>query len=92
MKCSIIFKILIRNFDNSFPIITTGNRRKSANWVINGIKISCNRKRELYLLRGNSNNPQVINFYNKYCSILKKVIIEAKKKCISKIRYIILLI
>jgi len=52
---------------------------KSANWITNGIKISCNRKRELYLLRRNSNNPQVINFYNKYCSILKQVIIEAKK-------------
>jgi len=70
--------ILIRNFDNSFPVITTGNRHKSANWITNGIKISCNRKRELYLLRSNSNNPQIINFYNIYCSILKKVIIEAK--------------
>jgi hypothetical protein len=70
---------LIRNFDNSFPVITTGNRRNSANWITNGIKISCNRKRELYLLRRNSNNPQVINFYNKYCSMLKNVIIEAKK-------------
>jgi len=70
---------LIRNFDNSFRVITTGKRRKSAIWIANGIKILRNRKRELYLLRRNINNPQVINFYNKYCSILKKVIIEAKK-------------
>jgi hypothetical protein len=55
---------LIRNFNNSFPVITKGNRRVSANWITNGIKISCNRKRQLYLLRRNSNNPQVINFYN----------------------------
>jgi len=76
---------LIRNFENSFPVIMTGNRRKSANWITNGIKISCNRKREqLYLLRRNSNNPQVINFYNKYCSILKKVIVEAKKNAYKK--------
>jgi len=48
--------------------------------VINGFKISCKMKSELYLSRRNSNNPQVIKFYNKYCSILKKVITEAKKK------------
>jgi len=35
---------LIRNFDNSFPVITTGNRPKSANWFTNGRKISCKRK------------------------------------------------
>jgi len=35
--------------------------------------------KELYLLRINSNNPQVIKFYNKYCLILKNVIAEAKK-------------
>ena len=74
--------ILIRNFNNSFPLIATGNRcnsNKSNKWITNRIKISCKRKRELYLLRRNSNNPQVIKFYNKYCFILKKVTTEAKK-------------
>jgi len=74
--------ILIRDFDNSFPLITTVNRcdsNKSNKWITNGIKMSCKRKRELYLLRRNSNNPQVIKFYNKYCFILKKVTTEAKK-------------
>jgi hypothetical protein len=33
----------------------------------------------LYLLRGNSNNPQIINDYNRYCSLLRNVIVEAKK-------------
>jgi len=85
--------ILMRDFDNSFPLITTGNRcdsNKSNKWITNGIKISCKRKRELYLLRRNSNNPQVIKFYNKYCSILKKKITEAKeKKCKLNSRFII---
>ena len=74
--------ILIRSFDNSFPLKMTGNRgnsNKNNNWISNGIKISCKRKRELYLLRRNSNNPQVIKFYNKYCLILRNVITEAKK-------------
>jgi len=83
--------ILGRDIDNSFPHIMTGNRcdsNKINKWITNGIKISCKRKRELYLLRRNSNNPQVIKFYNKYCSILKKVITEAKK-CKLNIRFII---
>ena len=74
--------ILIRNFDNSFPLIATGNRcysNKSNNWITNGIKILCKRKRESYLLQRNSNNPQVIKFYNKYCSILKKSNHRSKK-------------
>jgi len=29
---------LIRNFDSSFPVIMTGNRHKSANWITKGIK------------------------------------------------------
>ena len=72
--------ILIRSFDNSFPTKLIGHTNISNNWITNGIKISCERKRELYLLKlRNSNNPQVIRFYNKYCSILKNVITEAKK-------------
>jgi len=71
--------ILIRSFDNSFPTKLIGHTNISNNWITNGIKIACKRKRELYLLKRNSNNPQVIRFYNQYCSILKNVITEAKK-------------
>jgi len=71
--------ILIRSFDNSFPTKLIGRTNISNNWITKGIKISCKRKRELYLLKRNSNNPQAIRFYNKYCSILKNVITEAKK-------------
>src|SRR5215470_15366607 len=71
--------ILVRNFENSFPSISVRNKQKSNNWITSGIKISCRRKRELYLLRRNSNNPQIVNYYDRYCSILKKVIVEAKK-------------
>jgi len=71
--------ILIRSFDNSFPTKLIGRTNISNNWITNGIKISCKRKRELYLLKRNSNNPQAIRFYNKYCSILKNIITEAKK-------------
>jgi hypothetical protein len=69
--------ILLKNFENSFHAIYIGNRPND-NWIMKGIKLSCKRKRELYILYRNTNNHQIKNYYKKYCAILKKVITEAK--------------
>lgn len=71
--------ILLRHFESSFPIQYTTYRNKHNDWITKGIIISCKRKRNLYTLYKHSNNPQVKEHYKKYCSILRKVIIEAKK-------------
>jgi hypothetical protein len=71
-KFSNFHNILVRNFENSFPFISVGNKQKSNNWITNGIKISYRKKRELYLIRRNSSKPQVINYYNRYDSVLRK--------------------
>jgi hypothetical protein len=47
--------------------------------ITNGIKTSCNRKRELYLKAWDSNEPEHKLYYKHYCKILSKVIKEAKK-------------
>jgi hypothetical protein len=44
-----------------------------------GIKISCKRKRELLLLCRHSNDPNPKTYYKKYCRLLSKVILSAKK-------------
>ena len=44
-----------------------------------GIKISINHKRELYLNSTNSRNPTLKAYYKLYCKLLSKVIREAKK-------------
>lgn len=55
--------------------MSTQNRRSS--WVTRGIRISSKNKRNLYTLR---NRGQVSDeFYKNYCSILKKVVISAKR-------------
>jgi hypothetical protein len=39
-------------------------------WITPGIKSSCKCKKELYLASGNSNDPNVKNYYKYYCKIL----------------------
>jgi len=68
--------ILLRHFESSFPIQYTTYRNKHNEWITKGIRVSCKRKRNLHTLYKHSNNPQVKKYY---CSILRKVIIEAKK-------------
>ena len=70
---------LIRHFENSFPSAFKSYKSKHNDWITKGIKISCQRKRYLYSIYKNTNNPQVKAYYRKYNNILKKVIISAKK-------------
>ena len=48
-------------------------------WITTGIKISCKRKKELFLLCKHSNDLNHKLYYKRYCSILSKVISTAKK-------------
>jgi len=62
-----------------FPIQYKTYRTKHNDWITRGTKISCKRKRNLYIIYKHSNNPQVKEYCKKYCAILKKVIIDAKR-------------
>ena len=48
-------------------------------WITKGIKVSCRRKRELYVLCRSHNDYALKLYYKKYCSLLTKVIQNAKK-------------
>jgi len=39
-------------------------------WITAGIKISCNHKRELYLLSRESNDSNLKNYCKQFCQIL----------------------
>jgi len=54
-------------------------KKKNKNWITLGILTSCKHKRELFIACRNSNNPDLINHYKRYCKILSAVIKEAKK-------------
>jgi ribosomal protein L33 len=53
---------------------------KSKPWLTSGIRSSCTNKRKLYLVYRNSNDPNIKEHFKKYCRILNKVIMTAKKK------------
>ena len=51
----------------------------SNGWITNGIKVSCRRKKELYEISKSSNDLAIKLHCKKYCTILTKVIRNAKK-------------
>ena len=85
--------IIFNNFINtclrllhaSFPFVRLRNLQNSKPWLTKGIKISCLNKRRLYLNYRNSNNPNLKKHYKKYCQILSKVIMAAKRLHYSKL-------
>jgi len=56
----------------------TKTKQNSNAWKTTGIKISCNTKRNLYLLCRESNDPKLKTYYRNYCKTLSKVITSAK--------------
>jgi hypothetical protein len=71
--------IYLKIFNSSFPLKSSKNRNYNNNWITSGIKTSCKRKRELFLLTRNSNDSAMKQHYKEYCKTLANVVREAKK-------------
>jgi len=80
--------IMFNNFLNTYLrcFYTTHTKRSISkpikshtDWITQGIKISCKRKRELYILYRTSKDNSLKLYYKKYCAILTKIIQYAKK-------------
>jgi hypothetical protein len=72
-------------FIHSFPRKKYLPNPKNKTSLTTGIKISCAHKRELYMHSRNTNNPELIGYYKKYCKILSEVIKTAKKHHYNKL-------
>jgi hypothetical protein len=72
--------IFINTFEASFPIQNKIVGRLKNDWIMQGIKISRKHKGSLYICSKSSNNPHMWAFYIKYCTILSRVIEEAKRQ------------
>jgi hypothetical protein len=70
----------LRCYNTSFlkVNISKSNQTRSG-WITKGIKVSCKRKKELFVLCKITNNYNLKLYYKKYCLILTKVIRNAKK-------------
>ena len=79
----IVFKSFLNNylriFYTSFPPLKIIERSNNKSWIIPGIRISCRRKRCLYLLTRDSDDVILKNYYKQYCKTLTSVIKEAKR-------------
>jgi hypothetical protein len=78
-----LFNIFLNNYlrivYTNFPPRKIIERGKSRQWITRGIKTSCNRKRQLYLLSEDSNDINLIKYYKQYCKILARIITEARR-------------
>ena len=69
----------LRIFYTSFPSRKITERSNNNSWLTPGIRISCKRKRCLYLLTKESDDVILKNYYKQYCETLTSVIKVAKK-------------
>jgi hypothetical protein len=69
----------LRIFYSCFTRRKITPRLKYNPWITQGIRISCKRKRELYLRYRLDSDPHFNLYYKKYCRVLATVIKEAKK-------------
>jgi hypothetical protein len=80
--------IMFKNFLNTYlrcynatflkVNISTSNLINNG-WITKGIKVSCKRKKELFILCKIINKDSLKQYYKKYCRILTKTIRSAKK-------------
>jgi hypothetical protein len=70
----------LRIFNSSFPLQTVKVKKGATNnkWITKGIKISCIKKRNLYLACRHNTNEDAKQHYRLYSKILAQVIREAK--------------
>ncbi|GFG34228.1 hypothetical protein Cfor_09168 [Coptotermes formosanus] len=74
----------LRIFNASFPTKKFLVKSNAKPWLSPGIRTSCLRKRELYLLTKHNNGPKMLNDYKLYCKVLSRVITAAKKSYYNK--------
>ena len=69
----------LRKFYHSFPLKKLHYNYNNKAWVTNGINISSQHKRDLYLICRSTKDSTLKSYYKTYCRILSEVIKMAKK-------------
>ena len=75
----------LRHFNHSFPYKKVRINHNKKAWITKGIKISCQRKRDLYKLYKITHDSHFKNYYKNYTKILSEVIKAAKKVYYNKL-------
>ena len=77
-----ILNAYLRIFYHCFPYKKVHINYNKKAWLTKCIKISCQRKRDLYILYKTTSNPNFKHYYKSYTKILAEVIKAAKKKAL----------
>jgi len=64
----------LRIYNHALPLKKCQYNNNSKPWITTGIKISSQRKREMYLLYRSTKVSKLKNYYKRYCRILSDVI------------------
>ena len=67
-----------RIFNSNFLLQKVYSTHNNKPWITTGIKMSCQQKREIYLISRDSNNSKLKAHYKSYCLVLSKVFNGAK--------------
>jgi len=70
----------LKLFNSCFPLKKRQRKLKIKACLTQGIKTSCLNKRKPFIIQRNSNDPNLIVDYKKYCRILTRLIKLAKQK------------
>jgi Notch-like protein len=65
-------------FNHSFPYIKHSSKQYNKTWITKGIRISFGHKRELHVLSRNTDNPELLRYYKKYCKMLSDIKLAKK--------------
>jgi hypothetical protein len=69
----------LRCYDSTFLEKEIKTHNTHNQWITKGVKISCKKKKELFLLCSYNNDKNLKAYYKRYCTVLTKVILTAKK-------------
>ncbi|PNF35250.1 hypothetical protein B7P43_G06859, partial [Cryptotermes secundus] len=72
-------------FESCFPMQFVVNAAYNNQWITNGIRVSCRRKKSLFIMCRATSHPQLKEYYTRYCAILKRVISKAKELYYNKL-------
>uniref|UniRef100_A0A8D9BK78 Endonuclease/exonuclease/phosphatase domain-containing protein n=1 Tax=Cacopsylla melanoneura TaxID=428564 RepID=A0A8D9BK78_9HEMI len=80
-QLSHFYSIFLFLFNSHFPykLLSVGGPKRKP-WITKGIIISSAKKRSLFSLGLQSNDPSLHEYYKNYCRVLQRVVREAKRK------------
>jgi len=66
-------------FESCFPMLYVAYKVSNNHWITIGIKTSCKRKKNLYIMSKATKFSKIKVYYIQYCRVLRKVIRGAKE-------------